>query len=35
MGEGGGDGWGGEELWGQKAENCSWTTIKNVKTKLI
>ena len=29
-GEGGGQGWGGREGWGKKAENCTWTTIKNV-----
>ena len=27
-GEGGGTGWNGGEGWGEKAENCTWTTIK-------
>ena len=29
--EGGGDGWGGGECWGEKADNCTWTTIKFFK----
>ena len=32
-GEGGGDGWGGGEEWKEKAENCTWTTIKIVLKK--
>ena len=30
-GEGGGFGWGRVEGWGEKADNCNWTTIKILK----
>ena len=34
-GEGGGFGWGGVG-WGENADNCNWTTIKNVlKNKVL
>ena len=28
-----GEGWGGGECWGEKAENCTWTTIKKAEVK--
>ena len=31
VGEGGGFSWGGVEGWGEKAYNCNWITIKNLK----
>ena len=30
---GSGDGWGGEEWCRENKDNCTWTTIKNVREK--
>ena len=28
-----GDGWGGEEQWGENWDNCTWATIKKERKK--
>ena len=33
--EGDGFGWGGVEGWGENADNCNWTTIKQLKNIYI